>query len=37
MLKANLSDDGVHPNATGYGLMASLLEAAVEQALQKLE
>ncbi len=37
MLRADLSDDGLHPNARGYAVMAPLAEAAIEQALQQLE
>ncbi|MGI9139675.1 MAG: GDSL-type esterase/lipase family protein [Gemmatimonadaceae bacterium] len=33
-LRAQLTADGVHPNATGYQLMASLAEAAVAKALR---
>ena len=32
-MKAELSRDGVHPNAAGYALMAPLTERAIEQAL----
>jgi len=34
-MKAQLSDDGVHPNEAGYRLMAPLVEAAIEEALGK--
>ena len=34
MLKADLSDDDLHPNAQGYALMAPLAEAAIAQALR---
>lgn len=33
MLKADLSDDGLHPNAKGYAVMAPLAERAVAAAL----
>lgn len=35
MLKAELANDGLHPNAEGYRLMAPLAEAAIQQALKK--
>lgn len=35
MLKAELANDGLHPNAEGYKLMAPLAEAAIQQALKK--
>lgn len=35
MLKAELSDDGLHPNARGYAVMAPLADAAIQQALQQ--
>jgi lysophospholipase L1-like esterase len=34
-LKAELSDDGVHPNKAGYAVMASLAKKAVAAALSK--
>jgi lysophospholipase L1-like esterase len=34
MLKRDLADDGLHPNAAGYKIMAPLAEAAVEKALK---
>jgi lysophospholipase L1-like esterase len=34
MLKRDLADDGLHPNATGYKVMAPLAEAAIAQAVQ---
>jgi lysophospholipase L1-like esterase len=34
-LKADLSDDGLHPNARGYAVMAPLAEAAIASALKK--
>jgi lysophospholipase L1-like esterase len=33
MLKRELSDDGLHPNAAGYKIMAPLAEKAIAQAL----
>jgi len=33
MLRRNLSDDGLHPNAAGYKIMAPLAESAIAQAL----
>jgi lysophospholipase L1-like esterase len=33
MLRTDLSNDGLHPNAEGYKIMAPLAEAAIEQAL----
>jgi lysophospholipase L1-like esterase len=35
MLKAELANDGLHPNAEGYKLMVPLVEAAIQQALNK--
>jgi lysophospholipase L1-like esterase len=32
-LKKELADDGLHPNAAGYKIMAPLAEAAIEKAL----
>ena len=34
MLKEGYSDDGLHPNARGYALMAPIVEAAIESALK---
>jgi lysophospholipase L1-like esterase len=34
-LKAELSDDGVHPNKAGYAVMAPLAEKAIAAALSK--
>ncbi len=34
MLKEGFSDDGLHPNARGYELMAPVAEAAIERALR---
>lgn len=33
LLKKDLADDGLHPNATGFKIMAPLAEAAIEKAL----
>ena len=35
MLKAELANDGLHPNAEGYKIMAPMAEAAIQQALKK--
>ena len=32
MLKADLAEDGLHPNAAGYRLMAPLVKAAIMSA-----
>jgi lysophospholipase L1-like esterase len=32
-MKKDLADDGLHPNAAGYKIMAPLAEAAIEKAL----
>jgi len=34
LLKRNLAGDGLHPNKTGYSIMAPLAEAAIGKALQ---
>lgn len=34
MLKRELADDGLHPNAVGYKIMAPLAEAAISKALK---
>ena len=34
MLKKDLADDGLHPNAAGYKIMAPLAEAAIEKAMK---
>jgi lysophospholipase L1-like esterase len=34
-LKEPISSDGLHPNAQGYALMAPVIEAAIQQALQQ--
>jgi lysophospholipase L1-like esterase len=33
MLKAELTGDGLHPNAAGFGVMAPLAQAAIDKAL----
>ena len=33
-LRADLTEDGVHPNAAGYAVMAPLAEAAIARAIQ---
>jgi lysophospholipase L1-like esterase len=35
MLKAELANDGLHPNAEGYKIMAPLAESVIQQALKK--
>ncbi|HXN24874.1 MAG TPA: SGNH/GDSL hydrolase family protein [Candidatus Dormibacteraeota bacterium] len=35
MLKKELSEDGLHPNASGYAIMAPLAEKAIETALKQ--
>lgn len=34
-LKTELANDGLHPNAAGYKIMAPLAEAAIQEALKK--
>jgi lysophospholipase L1-like esterase len=34
LLKREFAEDGLHPNAAGYQVMATLAEAAVQKALQ---
>jgi lysophospholipase L1-like esterase len=34
MLKKDLADDGLHPNAAGFKIMAPMAEEAIEKALQ---
>ncbi len=34
LMKQDLADDGLHPNAAGYRIMAPMAEAAIEQALK---
>jgi len=35
LLRAELSEDDLHPNAAGYAIMAPLAEAAIQEALRK--
>ena len=35
LLRRELNDDGLHPNARGYAVMAPLAESAIAQALKK--
>lgn len=35
MLRPELTEDGLHPNAAGYAIMAPLAEKAIEQALSQ--
>ena len=35
LLRAELSEDDLHPNAAGYAVMAPLAEAAIQTALNK--
>jgi lysophospholipase L1-like esterase len=35
MMKKNLADDGLHPNAAGYKIMAQLAEAAIDRAMKE--
>jgi lysophospholipase L1-like esterase len=34
LLKKDLADDGLHPNDTGYKIMAPLAEAAIQKAMK---
>jgi lysophospholipase L1-like esterase len=34
MLKKDLADDGLHPNAAGFKVMAPLAEAAIAKAMK---
>ncbi len=34
MLKQELADDGLHPNAAGFKIMAPLAEAAIAKAMK---
>jgi lysophospholipase L1-like esterase len=34
LLKRDLADDGLHPNAAGFKIMAPLAEAAIEKTLK---
>jgi lysophospholipase L1-like esterase len=33
LLRRGLSEDGLHPNAAGYSIMAPLAEAAIEKTM----
>ncbi len=35
MLKRELSDEGLHPNASGYKIMAPLAEKAIARAIAR--
>ena len=35
LLRSELNDDGLHPNARGYAVMAPLAEKAIAEVLQK--
>jgi lysophospholipase L1-like esterase len=35
LLKKELAEDGLHPNAAGYKIMAPLAEAAIQKALAR--
>ena len=35
LLKNDLSEDGLHPNAKGYAVMAPLAEQAIQTALKR--
>jgi lysophospholipase L1-like esterase len=35
LLRAELSEDDLHPNAAGYAVMAPLADAAIQAALKK--
>jgi len=35
LLKAEISDDGLHPNAKGYAIMGPLADQAIQQAFKK--
>jgi lysophospholipase L1-like esterase len=35
LLKKELSEDGLHPNAAGYAVMAPLAEKAIQEALRE--
>jgi lysophospholipase L1-like esterase len=35
LLRAELSEDDLHPNAAGYAIMGPLAEAAIQAALKK--
>ena len=33
-LKTDLADDGLHPNSTGYRIMAPIVQAAIERVVR---
>ncbi len=35
LLRAELSEDDLHPNAAGYAIMAPLADAAIQAALRQ--
>jgi lysophospholipase L1-like esterase len=35
MLRKEITDDGLHPNAAGYAIMEPLAEKAIAKALRK--
>jgi lysophospholipase L1-like esterase len=35
LLRAELSEDDLHPNAAGYAVMGPLAEAAIQEALRR--
>jgi len=35
LLNKDISEDGLHPNATGYAIMGPLAEQAIQTALKK--
>ena len=35
MLRGDLTEDGLHPQAKGYAVMAPLAEKAIQQALEQ--
>ena len=35
LLKRDLADDGLHPNKTGFAIMAPMAEKAIEASLQR--
>jgi lysophospholipase L1-like esterase len=36
MLRRDLAEDGLHPNATGYAIMARLADDAIQRALSQV-
>jgi lysophospholipase L1-like esterase len=37
LMKKDLADDGLHPNAAGFKIMAPLAESAIEKTLSNLK